>query len=102
MKLWRYLCIKVLQATWPIIYIDNRNKKNIKKEVFVVAKRSSSSKKAQGVGKSKIRTVMREYKHGELHSGEYGPRVKSRKQAVAIALNQARKSGAYIPKKKSR
>lgn len=69
----------------------------------MVTKRSSFGKKTQGVGKSKIRTVMREYKHGELHSGsEQGPRVKSRKQAVAIALNQARKSGAHIPKKKSR
>lgn len=39
-------------------------------------------------------------KHGELKSGS-GKKVKSRKQAVAIALSEARQSGAKIPKKKS-
>ena len=37
----------------------------------------------------KISKVMREYKAGGLHSGKGGPVVKSRKQAVAIALSQA-------------
>lgn len=37
----------------------------------------------------KIGTVMREYKEGTLHSGKKGPVVKSRKQAVAIALSEA-------------
>ena len=40
----------------------------------------------------KITKVMREYKGGTLHSGKGGPVVKSRKQAVAIALSSARKS----------
>jgi hypothetical protein len=46
---------------------------------------------------------MKEHKEGKLHSGS-GKKVASRKQAVAIALNQARKSGAKIankPKKKT-
>jgi len=51
-------------------------------------------------GKSKIAKVMREKKHGTLKSGS-GHKVRSRKQAVAIALSEARKSGAKIPKKKS-
>jgi len=43
-------------------------------------------------GKSKIRKVLREFKYGKLHSGsKKGPKVKSRKQAVAIALSEARK-----------
>lgn len=51
-------------------------------------------------GKSKIAKVMGEYKRGELHSGsKKGPKVKSREQAVAIALSEARKAGAKIPKK---
>jgi ribosomal protein L21E len=37
----------------------------------------------------KIEKVMREYKKGTLHSGKGGPVVKSRKQAVAIALSEA-------------
>jgi len=50
-------------------------------------------------GKRKIAKVMREKKHGTLKSGKSGRKVKSRKQAVAIALSEARKSGAKIPKK---
>jgi hypothetical protein len=42
---------------------------------------------------------MSEYKHGDLKSGS-GGKVKSRKQAVAIALSEARSAGAKIPKKK--
>jgi hypothetical protein len=42
---------------------------------------------------------MKEQKSGTLKSGS-GKKVKSRKQAVAIALSEARKSGAKIPKKK--
>lgn len=41
---------------------------------------------------SKVRTVLHEYKHGKLHSGsKKGPKVKSRKQAIAIALSEARR-----------
>ncbi len=43
---------------------------------------------------------MKEYKEGALQSGR-GQKVRSRKQAVAIALSEARDSGAQIPKKKS-
>jgi hypothetical protein len=43
---------------------------------------------------------MKEYKSGTLKSGS-AKKVKSRKQAVAIALSEARKSGAKIPKKKT-
>jgi hypothetical protein len=50
-------------------------------------------------GKNKIHKVMKEHKEGTLKSGS-GKKVKSRKQAVAIALNEARESGAKIPKKK--
>lgn len=51
--------------------------------------------------KSKVAKVMREFKKGELHSGsKKGPIVKNPKQAVAISLSEARKSGAKIPKKR--
>lgn len=50
-------------------------------------------------GKGTVHKVMKEHKEGTLKSGS-GKKVKSRKQAVAIALNEARKSGAKIPKKK--
>lgn len=41
---------------------------------------------------AKIGKVMREYKAGTLHSGKKGPEVTSRKQAIAIALSQAKKA----------
>lgn len=42
--------------------------------------------------KSKVHKVMGEFKRGKLHSGsKTGPKVKSRKQAIAIGLSEARK-----------
>ena len=40
----------------------------------------------------KVKKVMREYKSGTLHSGKGGPVVKSREQAVAIAMSEAEKA----------
>ncbi len=51
--------------------------------------------------KAKVKKVMEEFKHGSLHSGsKKGPEVTNKKQAVAIALSEARKSGEKITKKK--
>lgn len=60
-----------------------------------------AAKKSASKGKGKIEKVMHEHKEGKLESGS-GKKVTSRKQAVAIALSEARKSGAKIPKKKAR
>lgn len=40
-------------------------------------------------GQKKVGKVMHEYKEGTLHSGKGGPVVKSRKQAIAIAMSEA-------------
>jgi len=46
-------------------------------------------------GHEKVEKVMHEYKHGELHSGsKKGPKAKSQKQAIAIALSEQRKKEA--------
>lgn len=57
---------------------------------------SHSSSRSGSKGKRKIHKVMQEHKQGKLKSGS-GKKVKSRKQAV-IALSEARRSGAKIPK----
>jgi hypothetical protein len=51
-----------------------------------------------------VRSAMRRRKRGTLKSGKGGKggTVKSRKQAIAIGLSEARKKGAKVPKKKSR
>ncbi len=61
------------------------------------------SKKKYGASASKtVKKVMHEKKQGTLKSGRSKKKVKSRKQAVAIALSEARASGAKVPKKAAR
>lgn len=48
----------------------------------------------------KVEKVMHEYKRGTLKSGRSGAKVKSRKQAIAIGLSEARKKGAKVPRKR--
>jgi hypothetical protein len=62
------------------------------------SKKSTSKSASKTKGRAKVKKVMHEYKHGELKSGGRA-KVKSRKQAVAIALSEAREAGAKIPKK---
>jgi Family of unknown function (DUF6496) len=56
----------------------------------------------RGAQKS-VKSAMRRRKRGTLRSGKGGKggRVKSRKQAIAIGLSEARKKGAKVPRKKS-
>jgi hypothetical protein len=49
----------------------------------------------------KVERAMHERKRGKLRSGSSGKKVTSRKQAIAIGLSEARKSGAKVPRKKS-
>ena len=58
---------------------------------------SKYGKKAQ----QKVKKVMHERKRGTLKSGS-GKKVKSRKQAIAIGLSEARKAGAKVPKKRTK
>ncbi len=52
-------------------------------------------------GRKKVKKVMREFEKGELNSGsKTGPKVTSRKQAIAIALSESRKANKKSLKKK--
>jgi hypothetical protein len=60
-------------------------------------------KQPKGKGAAKVGVVMHEWGVGKLRSGsKKGPVVKNQKQAVAIALSEARKAGAKIPAKKAK
>jgi hypothetical protein len=48
----------------------------------------------------KVERAMHERKRGTLRSGRSGKRVTSRKQAIAIGLSEARRSGAKVPRKR--
>jgi hypothetical protein len=50
----------------------------------------------------KVEKAMHERKRGTLKSGRSGKKVKSRKQAIAIGLAQARRSGGKVPRKTSK
>ena len=61
--------------------------------------RKTRGRKKVGKGRRKVMKVLGEYKRKSLRSSS-GRKVKKRKQAVAIALSEARRSGARIPKRR--
>lgn len=67
-----------------------------------MAARSGRRKYGRTAGKS-VESAMRRSKHGTLKSGRGGKggTVKSRKQAIAIGLSEARKKGAKVPRKRA-
>jgi hypothetical protein len=65
----------------------------------MAAKKRSRRRRYGKAASKKLERTMRERKRGTLRSGS-GRKVKSRKQAIAIALSQARKSGAKVPRKR--
>jgi hypothetical protein len=64
-----------------------------------VAKAGAMAAKKKGASK-KVAKAMHERKRGTLESGS-GKKVKSKKQAIAIGLSEARREGKKVPKKKS-
>ena len=67
-----------------------------------MARKKGSRKRKYGPkSQEKVERAMHEMKRGELKSGRSGKKVKSRKQAIAIGLSEARKSGAKVPTKRS-
>jgi hypothetical protein len=50
--------------------------------------------------RSKVKRAMHKRKRGTLRSGRSGKRVKSRKQAIAIGLAEARRAGGKVPKRR--
>jgi hypothetical protein len=64
-----------------------------------MARKAKKRKYSKGAAK-KVKRAMKKRKSGTLKSGRSGRKVKSRKQAIAIGLSQARKRGAKVPKRK--
>ena len=59
------------------------------------------ARKYSKAASKKVEKAMHERKEGTLKSGRSGKKVKSRKQAIAIGLSEARKAGKKVPKKKT-
>ncbi|HVD59291.1 MAG TPA: DUF6496 domain-containing protein [Gemmatimonadaceae bacterium] len=66
-------------------------------------KKSSGSRRYGKAASKRVESAMRRRKKGTLKSGKGGKggKVKSRKQAIAIGLSEARKKGAKVPRKSS-
>jgi len=52
--------------------------------------------------RSKVKRAMHKRKQGTLRSGRSGKRVKSRKQAIAIGLSEARRAGGKVPRRRKK
>jgi hypothetical protein len=68
--------------------------------IFMSAEWIMARKYSRSASKD-VKRVMRKRKKGTLRSGRSGKKVKSRKQAIAIGLSEARKKGKKVPKKKT-
>lgn len=80
-------------------------KKKVFKKDKALFKKAKNIKKSNVKKENKVEKVMHEFKEGALHSGsKKGPEVKNKKQAIAIALSEARKAGEKVKplKKKSK
>ena len=67
----------------------------------MAAKKKSGGRKYGAKAGKKVERAMHEMKRGKLRSGGSGKKVKSRKQAIAIGLSEARRAGGTVPKKRS-
>ena len=65
-----------------------------------MAAKKGKPKYSQG-SQTEVKNEMHRYKRGTAKSGKSGAKVKSRQQAIAIALSKARKKGEKVPKKSS-
>ncbi len=77
------------------------SKKSATKKTVKKAAKKTTRKYSPAAGKQ-VETEMREMKAGKLKSGRSGKKVTNPKQAIAIALSEARKKGAKVPKKNSK
>ena len=62
--------------------------------------RRRSGRKYGQKAQQKVERAMHEMKRGQLKSGRSGKTVRSRKQAIAIGLSEARRAGGKVPRRK--
>jgi hypothetical protein len=100
-KVWPYLrdCLHEFPGNATTLRAEIAS--HLKGVGFMPTKKSSGRKYRKGAGKA-VKSAIHRKKKGTLKSGKgrKGRTVKSRKQAIAIGLSEARKKGAKVPKKK--
>ena len=68
-----------------------------RKKTATARKKAASTRKYSRKASEIVGTELDEMKHGKLRSGRSGKKVTSRKQAIAIGLSEARRSGEAVP-----
>jgi hypothetical protein len=77
------------------------HKKQTENRKKTASKKSPATRKYGPKASQKVERAVHEMEAGKLESGRSGKKVTSRKQAIAIGLSEARKSGAKVPKKRT-
>ena len=67
----------------------------------MAAKKKSGSRKYGKAANKRVESALHRRKKGTLKSGRSGRTVKSREQAIAIGLSEAREKGAKVPRKRA-
>jgi hypothetical protein len=75
--------------------------RRLKRRTGMATRKSSGRRKYCKAASKRVESAMRRRKKGTLKSGRSGRTVKSRKQAIAIGLSEARKKGAKVPRKRA-
>jgi hypothetical protein len=76
--------------------------RNLMKGIDFVQRRKTMARKYSKKASADVERAMKKRKTGTLRSGRSGRKVKSRKQAIAIGLSEARAEGKKVPKKASK
>jgi Family of unknown function (DUF6496) len=71
----------------------------IREDYFPLTGRNTMARKYSKKASADVERIMKKRKAGTLKSGRSGKKVKSRKQAIAIGLSEARAEGKKVPKK---
>jgi hypothetical protein len=100
-RAWRELDLRAQELSIASEAVEARALQSLAiREVTVASKKKKSKKKYGAAAQKKVGKAMHERKHGTLRSGRSGKKVKSKKQAIAIGLSEARARGAKVPRKK--
>src|SRR5215471_15716310 len=85
----------------PFIVVTRIGREHLQRQrEFFCLRRSSMARKYSRGASRYVERAMKKRKKGTLKSGRSGRKVKSRKQAIAIGLSEARKKGKKVPRKR--
>jgi hypothetical protein len=92
-------CLKIESEARPVTKPGRTGTIPFREDYFPATGRTIMARKYSKKASADVERVMKKRKAGTLKSGRSGKKVKSRKQAIAIGLSEARAEGKKVPKK---